>query len=74
MYTSRICPMCKMNRFPAERTVKEGKHSYVIYKCPVCSHQDIERLLSAPAPRLWSAKWGFKDELPDVDASEGERS
>ena len=66
MYTSRICPSCRMDRFPEESVVSEGKKKYVIYECRSCHHKDIERLVTGKSIALWDDKWGrFKDHTDD---------
>jgi hypothetical protein len=61
MYTSRICPQCKNDRFPEETVVKEKRQKYVIYTCRICKYKDIERLIGAIKKPLWDPKWGFAD-------------
>ena len=72
MYTSRVCPACKMDRFPDEKVVAEKKHKYVIYKCRCCGHQDIERLAANAKKPLWDARWGKFDEGTDDTGLEEE--
>lgn len=62
---SRQCPSCKFERIPESKNVKEGKHRFVIYKCPMCKLWDIERWADRPRPKIWDGK-SFLDENFDI--------
>jgi hypothetical protein len=54
MYVGRKCLSCGNTRIPGERRAVEKKIEYIIYTCPICKMQDLERIKDLPKSKLFN--------------------